>query len=109
MQNLNYILLEKIRTYHRGKDRAIKLKFLAHQFGLKDDRKIRITIEQLEAKGYPIVTTIRPPYGAYWAVSQSELDEYRANLVSRLTSLKERIEDVEKMRIEPFQMRMFEG
>ncbi len=108
-QDLNSILLEKIRTYHRGKVNAIKLRILAHEFGLKDDRKIRIAIKELNEQGYPIVTSTEPPMGVYWAVSQSELDEYRANLISRLTSLKERIEDVEKMRIEPQQMRMFGG
>jgi hypothetical protein len=110
MPELKHQLICLLKKDHQGQDRAIKIRDLVDYFRPlhTNDREIRDTLRQLNHEGYPVLTSTNPPYGVYYAQTQDEINEYRANLVSRLTSLKERIEDVEQIRLEPGQMEMFE-
>jgi len=106
---LKHQLICLLRKDHQGQDRAIKIRDLVLYFSSlhTSDREIRDTLRQLNHEGYPVLTSTRNKMGVYWAQSQSEIEEYRSNLISRLTSLKERIEDVENIKLEPQQMEMF--
>lgn len=109
MPDLKSQIFYYLKKYHRGKENAITVKNLVNEFRqLKaTDYDIRLALRELNLEGKPIVTFIDPPYGACYAIHQDEIDEYRANLVSRLTALKERIEALDQIRLEPEQMKLF--
>jgi len=99
-------LFAYLKRHHRGRDLAITVKNLAHVFECPE-REIREALRELNLEGKPVLTSIHPPYGVFYAWSQDEVDEYRANLVSRLTSLKERIDALDRILLEPIQMELF--
>ena len=107
--DLKFQLICLLRKDHQGQDQAIKIRDLVLYFSSlhTNDREIRDTLRQLNHEGYPVLTSVHNKMGVYWAKSQGEIEEYRSNLISRLTSLKERIEDVENIRLEKGQMELF--
>jgi hypothetical protein len=110
MPNLNLQIFCYLKKHHAGQAKAITVKNLTNVFRelRVSDREIRQVLRELDMKGEPILTSIREPFGVFYAVTQAEIETYRANLISRLTALKERIQAIEKMRIEPEQFEMFE-
>ena len=73
--NLSKIILEKIKTFHQGKENAIKRKKLLswcqywHEPNLTD-RELRNIYCQL-----PVISS---EAGIFWPIRQSELDEFEA-------------------------------
>ena len=106
MADLKAQIYDFLKGNHRGHRNAITVRKLATQFQVTG-YEIRMTLRELNLEGKPIVLFIDPPYGACYAINQTEIEEYRANLVSRLNAIKLRIEAVEKIRIDPIQGRLF--
>ncbi len=111
MSDLKSQIFYYLKKYHRGKENAITVRNLANEFrALKaTDYEVRLALRELNLEGKPVVTFIEPPYGACYAIHQDEIDGYRANLISRLTAIKERIDALDRIRIEPEQMGLFGG
>jgi len=99
-------LFAYLKRHHRGRDMAITVHNLAHVFDVPE-REIREALRDLNLGGKPVLTSVHPPYGVFYAWSQDEIDEYRASLVSRLTSLKERIDALDRISLDPVQMELF--
>ena len=72
--NLSEIILRKIQSEHRGKEKSIKRKYLlnyAHYFQPElTDRELRNVYCQL-----PVISS---EVGIFWPIRQSELDEFEA-------------------------------
>ncbi len=79
-------ILNFIRTNHRGKTRSITIDQLIVQFCeiTTDGRVIDRLIRDLTAEGYPILKQLQKPYGYYYALDRAEIDEYCAELMSRM-------------------------
>ena len=84
-ENIHYLL----KKHHLGKERAITIRDLAIELlPIKtNDREIRQAIRDLNMENIPILTSIHPPYGAYYATSDDEKNEYVANLGARATAM----------------------
>ncbi len=104
MINLRSSLLNLIKTEHRGKARAITVDQLATKtlFESVGERRIRAMIRDLNFEGHPILTTVHPPYGVFFAESQDEVSEYLSNLSARMKAILERMKAVDRMRAKEF-------
>jgi hypothetical protein len=84
--------------------------FVDNENGPIDERSIRKIIRQLNFEGYQIISTVHPPFGVYFAIDKSEVDEYCANLASRMKAILERMRAVDKIKAREFlkgQMELF--
>ncbi len=75
--------LAKILTNHVSSKQAITSLSLAKLLD-STDRKVRLGIRELISRGYPIASTVRPPYGYFIVANRQEADDYMRNLKSRL-------------------------
>ncbi len=75
-----------------GREQATTGAQLAHRFGLRNDRSIRIAIRELISSGLPVASGTSFPAGFFLANSQDEADEYAQALRDRL------IEDAKRRR-----------
>lgn len=68
----------------RGKLNALPGRLLAQRLGFNDDRRIRLAIRELIAKGYPIASSVSPPMGFFIAQDRMEATKYLSDLKGRL-------------------------
>lgn len=115
MLDLKSSLLELIRSEHKGKNRAITIAQIVWNERIlwgddaANERTVRKIIRQLNFEGYPILSSVHYPYGVYYA-DRSEIDEYCANLASRMKAILDRMRAVDKIRAKEFlkgQMELF--
>ncbi len=106
MTDLKSSILNLIQRNHQGKKRAITVAQVVYEFiGTEtplDERTIRKIIRQLNFEGYPILSSIHYPYGIYYAENKAEVDEYCANLSSRMKAILDRMRAVDKIRAREF-------
>lgn len=77
-----------------GHAKAIQGRILAQRAGLKDDRKIRLAIRGMIEDGHPILSSVDPPYGYYFAETQKEVVDCLEVLQSRLEEDARRKRDI---------------
>lgn len=80
----------------RAAGRRITGKELAHRFGYRDDRQVRLAIGDLIAKGYLILSAVRKPYGYFLSEDLSEVREYLRTQASRLREDVKRVRQIQK-------------
>jgi hypothetical protein len=102
----------QLKKYHLSRDNAITIPNLIRELIpiRTNDREVRDAIRQLNLEGVPILTTIHPPYGVYWASSEEEVNEYLANLGSRMKAILERMSAINRIKANEFlkgQLEMF--
>ena len=104
MTELQFFLLDFIRSAHKGRDRAITVGELVStsSFGSLGERLIRKMIRDLNFDGYPILTSTHYPFGVYYAISQDEIEEYLCNLGSRMKAILERMKAIDKIKTQSF-------
>jgi hypothetical protein len=107
-ENIRYLL----KKHHFGKDNAITIRDLAVELLpiRTNDREIRQAIRDLNADGILILTSVHPPYGVYFASCKEEVNEYLANLGSRMKAIIDRMSDIDKAKAKEFlkgQMELF--
>ena len=116
MPDLKTSILDLVRNNHRGKTRAITVAQIVSNERIlwgdeaASDRTIRKILRELNFEGYPILSSVHYPYGVYYAVDQSEIDEYCMNLQSRMKAILDRMRAVDKIRAKEFikgQMELF--
>jgi hypothetical protein len=116
MPDLKTNLKYQIKKHHLGKDNAITIRDLISELlFLKctqyySSRQIRKTLRELNLEEVPILTSIHPPLGVYWASSESEIEEYLANLGSRARAIHQRMAALSKIKAREFlrgQLEMF--
>jgi len=91
-----YEQVKNILLQHRGRDKAIKGKEIAHFLGFRDDRQIRLVIRELITEGYPIASSVQSPYGYFLIESLEEAREYQQLLRDRLIEIALRRRDFKK-------------
>ena len=74
-------ILEKLG---KGHNNAILLKNLCLLLGCKNERKVRLAIEDLRRERWAILIPATPPFGYFLAETQAELDEYIAYMRHRM-------------------------
>lgn len=92
-----------------GKRKAIPGNLLAKRLGFKNDRAIRIVIRELIADGVPVASSVIPPVGFFIAETREEVNQYIANIKSRLVEDAYRRRDflrAAKRIFQPEQMRL---
>ena len=77
-------VLECLRS---GKDNALQGTTLARLLGERSTRQIRLAINSLIERGYPICSTAKPPYGYFIAENAEECQECLNQLRSYLKML----------------------
>uniref|UniRef100_A0A6M3IV08 Putative structural protein n=1 Tax=viral metagenome TaxID=1070528 RepID=A0A6M3IV08_9ZZZZ len=77
--NLKAVLLR-----HEGPERAITAKTLAHMFGYKDDRAIRLAIRDLIAEGLPVASSTENTPGYFIVTDRKQAEQYALSIRSRL-------------------------
>lgn len=82
----------KLKNYHRGKGNAITYKNLAAVLDL-NERELRNVIASLVTKGEPIGASQE---GYFWITSEGEYQIARAEIISRIDKLRQRLEGLEK-------------
>ncbi len=108
MPNLKSNLHFHLKKHHLGRDRAVTIRELFGEmfpfevFTPNEDRKIRIAIRELNMENVPILTGVHKPYGIWYASSESEFDEYFANLGSRAKAIHERMAALNKAKAKEF-------
>jgi len=63
-------------------------------------------------EGIPILTSVHPPYGVFYGVTEGEVNEYLGQLGARMKAILERMSAVSKIKAKEFlrgQMEMFGG
>lgn len=98
--NIHYLL----KKNHLGKDNAITIRDLCLELQpiRTNDREIRQAIRDLNMEGVPILTSVHPPFGAYYAASEDEKQEYVANLGARATAMLDRMRAVDRIKAKEF-------
>lgn len=92
-----------LESNHRGRDQAIKIRNMISLYRLEmSDRQIRDVIRELNMEGYPILSTVEPPFGLYWASSETEIEEYLCNLGSRAQAIHQRMAALSKIKAREF-------
>lgn len=91
-------LTVKILTALRvGRKEAITAGQFAARFGLKDDRKVRLAINELIDQGWPVLSSVDGPYyGYFFAETQEELDKCIGQLESRAIETWDRANKIKK-------------
>ena len=107
-ENIRYL----VKKRHFGKGNAITIRDLAVELLpiRANDREIRQALRDLNLENIPILTSVHPPYGVYYAASPAEVDEYLANLGARMKATLDRMRAVDKMKTREFlkgQMELF--
>jgi hypothetical protein len=108
-ENLKY----QLKKHHLGRDRAVVIRDLTLELLpiRTNDRELRAAIRELNGEGVPILTSIHPPYGVYYASSEDEVADYLANLGARAGAIHKRMADLSRIRAREFlrgQMELFE-
>jgi len=75
--NLKTILLR-----HEGPERAITAGTLAHMFGHKDDRAVRLAIRDLIAEGLPVASSTKDGY--FIVTNRQQAEQYALSIRNRL-------------------------
>jgi len=116
LADLKTSILELIRSQHKGKNRAITIAQIVWNERIlwgddaANERTVRKIIRQLNFEGYPILSSVHYPYGVYYAENKIEVDEYCANLGSRMKAILDRMRAIDKIRAREFlkgQMELF--
>jgi hypothetical protein len=81
---------------HKGSANAITGLRIAKQFGYRNDRKVRLVIQQLIADGHPIAASVSEPVGYYLVHTRDEAEAYAAVLRSRAVKTFERLRDFQR-------------
>jgi hypothetical protein len=108
MRDLKSFLLDFIRDDHYGKGKAITVDRIICEltkfklYGVPKERRIRQIIRELNFDGYPILTSIHPPFGVYYAVTNQEKNEYLGNLGARMKAILMRMKAVDKIQTREF-------
>jgi len=76
-----------------GKENAVTGKELAMRFGMTDDRKIRVAIRELIARGVPVASSVSEPFGYYRCAHEFEAAAYLGNLEARIREDEARLRD----------------
>lgn len=85
-----------ILSRHQGAGQAITGRQLSHLLGHRNDRKIRLVIQQLISDGQPIAASVSDPVGYYVIANREEAEAYVAVLRSRATKTFERLRDFQR-------------
>ena len=85
-------ILDYIRRWHRGRQRAITYKELAKVLRI-NERELRNVIASLVTKGEPIGASQE---GYFWITSEEEYQIARAEIISRIDKLRQRLEGLER-------------
>lgn len=83
-------LMEIIPT---GRANAVTGRELATRFGMSDDRKIRVAIRDLIARGVPVASSVSEPCGYYKCAHEFEAASYLKNLEAMVKEDQARIRD----------------
>jgi len=104
MHNVKFSILEFISQEHHGKVHAITVSEICQrtEFESVGERMIRKIIRELNFEGHPILTSVHPPYGVYYAESREEIKEYLGNLGSRMKAILERMKAVDRIQAREF-------
>jgi pyruvate-formate lyase len=79
-----------------GRQSALTAGYFQTQFGFRDDRKIRLAIDHLIDKGWPVLSAVEPPYGYYLPDNQAEVDECYGQLKSRAIETLDRAKKIKE-------------
>lgn len=82
----------KILERHHGKENAITGKSMAMALCMRDDRKIRVTIDELIGEGVAIAASVGDPAGFYIVGTEHEAFEYIRVLKGRRDEISHRLE-----------------
>ena len=85
-------ILDYIRRWHRGRQRAITYKELAKVLRI-NERELRNVIASLVTKGEPIGASQE---GYFWITSEEEYQIARAEIISRISKLRLRLDGLER-------------
>jgi hypothetical protein len=85
-------ILNYIKHFHRGRQRAITYKELAKVLRI-NERELRNVIASLVTKGEPIGASQE---GYFWITSNDEYQIARAEIISRIDKLRQRLNGLEK-------------
>ena len=85
-------ILNYIKRWHRGRQRAITYKELAKVLKL-NERELRNVVALLVTKGEPIGASQE---GYFWITSNDEYQIARAEIISRIEKLRLRLDGLEK-------------
>jgi len=85
-------ILDYIKRWHRGRQRAITYKELAKVLKL-NERELRNVVALLVTKGEPIGASQE---GYFWITSDDEYQIARAEIISRIDKLRQRLNGLEK-------------
>ena len=85
-------ILNYIKHFHRGRQRAITYKELAKVLRI-NERELRNVIALLVTKGEPIGASQE---GYFWITSNDEYQIARAEIISRIDKLRQRLNGLEK-------------
>ena len=85
-------ILDYIKRWHRGRQRAITYKELAKVLKL-NERELRNVVALLVTKGEPIGASQE---GYFWITSDDEYQIARAEIISRIEKLRLRLDGLEK-------------
>lgn len=76
-----------------GRDNAVTGKELAVRFGFSDDRKIRLAIRDLIARGVPVASSVVEPFGYYKCADEYEAMAYVNDIEARINENQSRLRD----------------
>ena len=85
-------ILDYIRRWHRGRQRAITYKELAKVLRI-NERELRNVIASLVTKGESIGASQE---GYFWITSEEEYQIARAEIISRISKLRLRLDGLER-------------
>jgi len=85
-------ILNYIKHFHKGRQRAITYKELAKVLRI-NERELRNVIASLVTKGEPIGASQE---GYFWITSEEEYQIARAEIISRIDKLRQRLEGLER-------------
>lgn len=81
----------RILERHHGKENAITGKALALALRMPDDRKIRVTIDELIEEGVAIAASVSQPAGFFIVRTEHEAHEYIGVLKRRRDEIQHRL------------------
>ena len=85
-------ILDYIKRWHRGRQRAITYKELAKVLKL-NERELRNVVALLVTKGEPIGASQE---GYFWITCEDDYQIARAEIISRIDKLRQRLEGLER-------------
>ncbi len=74
-------ILEKLEIGH---DNALPLKELCKRLDTRNERKVRLAIEDMRHDGYLILVAPDPPFGYFLCETQNEFDAFHSYIRSRI-------------------------